>query len=181
MSDRIPNTLLITNDEFQRICQWLGSIHCVKSVRIRSFSGWYFPAFVLNTERWCKISVILFEIHLHLWEEKAMQLNIIVNFGVFIFLGEIQSARQSCVNVSNKFHNYYSIVLTWSPTVLTCYWSCFLGLIPYSSFCYHYCSTMTESWHIPFFNFIFCLSYHGIMIQEGLSTQTTVTMRSVVE
>ena len=25
--------------------------HCVKSVRIRSFSGLYFPAFGLNTER----------------------------------------------------------------------------------------------------------------------------------
>ena len=26
--------------------------HCVKSVRIRSFSGPYFPAFELNTERY---------------------------------------------------------------------------------------------------------------------------------
>ena len=26
-------------------------LHCVKSVRIRSFSGPYFPAFRLNTER----------------------------------------------------------------------------------------------------------------------------------
>ena len=29
----------------------LGSIHCVKSVRIRSYSGPHFPAFGLNTER----------------------------------------------------------------------------------------------------------------------------------
>ena len=28
------------------------NIHCVKSVRIRSFSGPYFPAFGLNTERY---------------------------------------------------------------------------------------------------------------------------------
>ena len=27
-------------------------LHCVKSVRIRSFSGTYFPAFRLNTERY---------------------------------------------------------------------------------------------------------------------------------
>ena len=27
-------------------------MHCVKSVRIRSFSGAYFPAFELNTERY---------------------------------------------------------------------------------------------------------------------------------
>ena len=27
-------------------------LHCVKSVRIRSFSGPYFPAFGLNTERY---------------------------------------------------------------------------------------------------------------------------------
>ena len=29
---------------------WKG-LHCVKSVRTRSFSGQYFPAFGLNTER----------------------------------------------------------------------------------------------------------------------------------
>ena len=29
-----------------------GIIHCVKSVRIRSFSGPHFPAFGLNTERY---------------------------------------------------------------------------------------------------------------------------------
>ena len=28
------------------------SIHCVKSVRIRSYSGPYFPAFGVNTERY---------------------------------------------------------------------------------------------------------------------------------
>ena len=27
-------------------------LHCIKSVRIRSFSGTYFPAFGLNTERY---------------------------------------------------------------------------------------------------------------------------------
>ena len=31
-------------------------IHCVKSVRIRSYSGPYFPAFGLNTER-CGVSL----------------------------------------------------------------------------------------------------------------------------
>ena len=30
---------------------WL-NVHCVKSVRIRIFSGSYFPAFGLNTERY---------------------------------------------------------------------------------------------------------------------------------
>ena len=30
----------------------VGSVHCVKSVRIRSYSGPYFPAFRLNTERY---------------------------------------------------------------------------------------------------------------------------------
>ena len=28
--------------------------HCVKSVRIRSYSGLYFPAFGLNMERYCR-------------------------------------------------------------------------------------------------------------------------------
>ena len=28
------------------------TLHCVKSVRIRSFSGLYFPAFALNTEKY---------------------------------------------------------------------------------------------------------------------------------
>ena len=31
---------------------YLVSFHCVKSVRIRSFSGPYFPAFGLNAERY---------------------------------------------------------------------------------------------------------------------------------
>ena len=35
---------------------WL--IHCVKSVRIRSFSDRYFPAFRLNTERYEYLSVL---------------------------------------------------------------------------------------------------------------------------
>ena len=30
----------------------MGITHCVKYVRIRSFSGQYFPAFGLNTERY---------------------------------------------------------------------------------------------------------------------------------
>ena len=30
----------------------MGHSHCMKSVRIRSFSGPYFPAFGLNTERY---------------------------------------------------------------------------------------------------------------------------------
>ena len=32
---------------------WLQNIHCVKSVRIWSYSGPHFPAFGLNTERYC--------------------------------------------------------------------------------------------------------------------------------
>ena len=30
----------------------LGTHHCVKSVRIQSYSGTYFPAFGMNTERY---------------------------------------------------------------------------------------------------------------------------------
>ena len=33
-------------------CQPLDIMHCMKSVRIRSFSGPYFPAFGLNTDRY---------------------------------------------------------------------------------------------------------------------------------
>ena len=33
--------------------RYLAGFHCVKSVRIRSNSGPYFPAFGLNTERYC--------------------------------------------------------------------------------------------------------------------------------
>ena len=37
---------------FCRICSLLDRSHCVKTVRIRSFSGPYFPAFGLNTEKY---------------------------------------------------------------------------------------------------------------------------------
>ena len=44
--------------ELLRICtcrSWFlcRLVHCVESVRIRSYSGPYFPAFGLNTERYC--------------------------------------------------------------------------------------------------------------------------------
>ena len=42
---------------FQCPCPW----HSVKCVRIRSFSGAYFPAFVLNTERYGVSLYILYE------------------------------------------------------------------------------------------------------------------------
>ena len=35
-----------------QINSFFGELHCVKSVRIRSFSGPYFFAFGLNTERY---------------------------------------------------------------------------------------------------------------------------------
>ena len=35
---------------FQAICPW--NIHCVRSIRILSYSGPHFPAFELNTERY---------------------------------------------------------------------------------------------------------------------------------
>ena len=42
--------------EYFKVCffhlQWLADIHCVKNVRIRSYSGPYFRAFGLNTERY---------------------------------------------------------------------------------------------------------------------------------
>ena len=34
------------------IAKYIGNIHCMKSVGIRSFSGPYFPAFGLNTGRY---------------------------------------------------------------------------------------------------------------------------------
>ena len=37
--------------EFEELNISKSTVHCVKSVRIRSFSGQYFPAFRLNTER----------------------------------------------------------------------------------------------------------------------------------
>ena len=36
----------LTYDHNTRICHK----HCLKSLRIWSYSGWYFPAFELNTE-----------------------------------------------------------------------------------------------------------------------------------
>ena len=39
----LPSKFALSNRQY---------IHCVKSVRIRSFSGSYFPAFGLNTERY---------------------------------------------------------------------------------------------------------------------------------
>ena len=38
------------------------SVHCVKSVRIRSYSGPYFPAFGLSTERYfCRVYLRFFQ------------------------------------------------------------------------------------------------------------------------
>ena len=53
----IPYLLLLTIRKRVHKERWLGFFlvlitHCVKSVRIRSFSGLYFPAFRLNMERY---------------------------------------------------------------------------------------------------------------------------------
>ena len=57
------NCLVIKSDKYSfEICfkeyhvGFTGRCHCVKRARLRSFSGPYFPAFVLNTER-CGFSV----------------------------------------------------------------------------------------------------------------------------
>ena len=44
--------------------------HCVKSVRIRSYSGPYFPAFGLNTERYSVLSAL--ERKIELWESREL-------------------------------------------------------------------------------------------------------------
>ena len=52
---KIENKILFLLTKFSywaiQICQNQGSIHCVKNVRIRSYSSPHFPAFGLNTER----------------------------------------------------------------------------------------------------------------------------------
>ena len=37
---------------YMKICLKMKEIHCVKSVRVRSYFGFHFPAFELNTERY---------------------------------------------------------------------------------------------------------------------------------
>ena len=53
--------IIKTEDESQtslrRIIVKYSSVHYVKSVRIRSFTGSYFSAFRLNTKRWGDFSV----------------------------------------------------------------------------------------------------------------------------
>ena len=46
---------LLSNAEAKFI--WCKMYHCLKSVRIRSFCGLYFPAFGLNTERYPFLSL----------------------------------------------------------------------------------------------------------------------------
>ena len=43
--------MIIGNDKLA-IAKFVYSIHCVKSIRIRNYSGPHFPAFGLNTERY---------------------------------------------------------------------------------------------------------------------------------
>ena len=40
-----------TNINFSKVSSKVTRTHCVKSVRIRSFPGWYFPTFGLNTDQ----------------------------------------------------------------------------------------------------------------------------------
>ena len=51
--------------KFLEVCQFFqensGKFYCLKSVRIRSYSGPYFPAFALNTERYSLSLRIQFE------------------------------------------------------------------------------------------------------------------------
>ena len=46
---------------FPHSTQYMLNIHCVKSARIRSYSGPYFPAFGMNTERYSVFLRIQFE------------------------------------------------------------------------------------------------------------------------
>ena len=48
----VLNYLNILNHDFLYFCFKMEDGHCVKSVRIRSYSGLRFPAFGLNTERY---------------------------------------------------------------------------------------------------------------------------------
>ena len=43
---------------FGKTIKFISYSHCVKRVRIRSFSGPYFPAFGLNTDRYSDLSVV---------------------------------------------------------------------------------------------------------------------------
>ena len=48
----IPDSIVITSFQQGKQTRNLSSFHCVKSVRIRGFSGLHFPKFALNTERY---------------------------------------------------------------------------------------------------------------------------------
>ena len=63
----------------------LGKIHCVKSVRIRSYSGPHFPAFGLNTVRYCLSPHILCECG-RIWT--GITPNTDTFYAVFVWWGE---------------------------------------------------------------------------------------------
>ena len=50
--DWVLNTPLIFNPFCAHVSIYFKACHCVKRVRVQSFSGPYFPAFGLNTERY---------------------------------------------------------------------------------------------------------------------------------
>ena len=52
LANKLLLWVLHFSSRYSPICFWTLVWHCVKSVRIRSFSGLYFPVFGLNTERY---------------------------------------------------------------------------------------------------------------------------------
>ena len=69
-------------------------IHCVKSVQIRSFSGPYFPAFGLNTER--------YSLSLHIQSE----------------CGKIRTTKNSIFGRFSRSDCIYFQIQLWSDTLL---------------------------------------------------------------
>ena len=108
MLERVPNTPLIlacavevtkqrkwifeyygSGNNFN-ISSWnINAIHCVKNVRIRSYSGPHFPAFGLNTER--------YTVSLHIHSECGkIRTRITPNTDTFHSLTETNGGHLSC-------------------------------------------------------------------------------------
>ena len=65
------------------LCIAIRDFHCLKSARIRSFSGTYFPAFGLNTERCYRLMLkwlTLMWKNFELYRELVMVANLIKKF-----------------------------------------------------------------------------------------------------
>ena len=96
--------------------------HCVKSVQIRSFSGPYFPAFGLNTER-CRVSLHIQSEWGKIWTRKksvfghfsrsVREMNCSLNQLVQYFL-PLSSVIWRCWNfLEINYNNTFSKLGTW--------------------------------------------------------------------